>query len=946
LRRRPASGGAAARKPTPLVYRVLGTAGRPLPAPVATEFGSQLGADLSDVRIHDDSDADRSARSVSAKAYAVGSHLVFRAGGFRPDRVEGRELLAHELAHAVREGGPPLTGGRLTVGSPDDAEEREADRLARQGRGTDSEAAGTTGEVLRRQPDEPEDTAAEDRWADYDLSRTGGRGCDDELIEEYCPLDLDENPPVLKGADARVGEFVQTSCREIHESGDAATRSKARRRVLLAGESPPDLFTDDAEARAWWSDIAEAADTEEKALVALGKEFLVQVPSAFPATAARAYRTRSTLRVDLATLRTQQDEARRVVREAGITMGIYLQGQGMPKRGTPPPMFLGQAGDQLLWPHYVQSQGVVGDLARAVLRYRATMGPSRFVQEYNQRVENEAADIERGEACPPEYILRDADLGPRATISLSAGDAWAVLRAELAGDSGGLLAGLNEATVATLLTLRQLAMSPEDHEGTATHLEARRVADERIAGESGIERLFDAIDIAAYQGYFGQAKDDLVTALKENWETLLLVAGITIGVSLIPVIGWIIGGALIAVGVASTVIDVAKAIRRCLNATTLTELQAGAWDIAKAAVSAGVDVLLGAVTWGAGRAWRAVRGAKRGATPGTPPPRPGAPAARGPLGIIDEVGQLGRAASRQKIAELTPAELDAELSVLARSRKAGPVGAREEVALPNRHEYRTDEGLVWCRHSIDGGCLVPAMKGAAAKAPADRVLSAVQDARYERIWNVLDEHALDWTHVFRDRAEVESFLGRFADNDTALLELERRVAGVVDRHGALAEKTGVAGVKRTKGMSEFDEALTGAQLRAVESGPAVGGTNLPDLGADWLFGTQARMVSRIPGQIARRMRSITFRNWRDFRETFWRMVAQDPQLSQRFSTSNLARMAQGRAPFVVGVEAVGGRANAVYQINHTRPLEQGGSVFDLDYLEVVTPRVHQALGGQ
>jgi hypothetical protein len=57
-------------------------------------------------------------------------------------------------------------------------------------------------------------------------------------------------------------------------------------------------------------------------------------------------------------------------------------------------------------------------------------------------------------------------------------------------------------------------------------------------------------------------------------------------------------------------------------------------------------------------------------------------------------------------------------------------------------------------------------------------------------------------------------------------------------------------------------------------------------------------------------------------------------------------MAAGRAPFVVGAEAVGGRANAVYQINHTRPLEQGGSLFDLDYLEIITPRVHQALGGQ
>jgi hypothetical protein len=651
--------------------------------------------------------------------------------------------------------------------------------------------------------------------------------------------------------------------------------------------------------------------------------------------------------VDQATLQAEQVDAGRAVREAGITMGIYLQGEGMPPRGSPPLPFMGQVGTELRWPRYLQAEGVVGDLARAVLRYRTIMAPSRFVQQYNRGVENETAAIERGESCPPEAVLLEADLGQRPTISLTAGDAWAIIGAELAG----MPAGLQSATAGALLALRQMATAPEDYQGRDTYFQARQVADERIGAESGVERLFDALEIAAYQGYFGKAKDELVAALKEHWKALLAVAGITIGVSLIPGVGWIIGLTLAVFGVAQTIISVAQAIRRCFNATTLDELQSAARELASAAVSAGVDALIGAVTWGAGRAWRAWRGARAakagpiaGGTAGTG--GAGAGAALSVPEAVQEMASMVRAGSRQRIAELTPGELDAELSAVARSRSAGPVGTREDVPLPNRHAYRTDEGLVWCRHSNGGGCLLPGMRGAATKAPADRVFTQLQDARYERIWDVLDDHGLDWTHVFRDRAEAEAFLAGFADNDAALFALERRVGQAVDRYGALAEQTDIAGVKRSKGLSEFPEQLTGTQLRAIESGPAVGGANLPDLDANWLAGPRARMVSRIPGQIARRMRPMTFRNWRDFRETFWRLVAQDPQLSVNFSAANRTRMAAGRAPFVVGAEAVGGRANAVYQINHTRPLEQGGSLFDLDYLEVITPRVHQALGDQ
>jgi hypothetical protein len=59
--------------------------------------------DFSQVRIHDDRRAAESARMLGARAYTVGSHIVFGAGEYRPNTPEGQRLLAHELAHVVQE---------------------------------------------------------------------------------------------------------------------------------------------------------------------------------------------------------------------------------------------------------------------------------------------------------------------------------------------------------------------------------------------------------------------------------------------------------------------------------------------------------------------------------------------------------------------------------------------------------------------------------------------------------------------------------------------------------------------------------------------------------------------------------------------------------------------------------------------------------------------------
>jgi hypothetical protein len=67
--------------------------------------------DFSRVRIHTDHDAAESARLLKARAYTVGSDVVFAAGAYAPDQAEGRRLLAHELAHVVQSDPGGTTGG-------------------------------------------------------------------------------------------------------------------------------------------------------------------------------------------------------------------------------------------------------------------------------------------------------------------------------------------------------------------------------------------------------------------------------------------------------------------------------------------------------------------------------------------------------------------------------------------------------------------------------------------------------------------------------------------------------------------------------------------------------------------------------------------------------------------------------------------------------------------
>ncbi len=81
------------------------TDGQPLDAATRAYMEPRFGHDFGQVRVHTDERAAQAASDFQARAYTVGSDIVFGAEQYAPDTSAGRQLLAHELTHVVQQAG-------------------------------------------------------------------------------------------------------------------------------------------------------------------------------------------------------------------------------------------------------------------------------------------------------------------------------------------------------------------------------------------------------------------------------------------------------------------------------------------------------------------------------------------------------------------------------------------------------------------------------------------------------------------------------------------------------------------------------------------------------------------------------------------------------------------------------------------------------------------------
>ncbi|SUG40515.1 Rhs-family protein [Salmonella enterica] len=109
------------------------------------------------------------------------------------------------------------------------------------------------------------------------------------------------------------------------------------------------------------------------------------------------------------------------------------------------------------------------------------------------------------------------------------------------------------------------------------------------------------------------------------------------------------------------------------------------------------------------------------------------------------------------------------------------------------------------------------------------------------------------------------------------------------------------------------------------------------VGEGWLNNAGKDLGAPIPSQIADKLRGREFANFNSFRGAFWKVVAADPELSKQFGEDDIELLKLGRAPTVRFKDSVGKRVK--YEIHHRR-VAKGGDVYNVDNLNVVTPKRH------
>lgn len=104
--------------------------GQPLEPGVRARMESAFNMSFSDVRTHTDSNASDISSRINSRAFAVGNHVAFGSGEYKPGTLVGDALIAHELAHTIQQKGASRSVNKMSVENGYDALEQDADRTA------------------------------------------------------------------------------------------------------------------------------------------------------------------------------------------------------------------------------------------------------------------------------------------------------------------------------------------------------------------------------------------------------------------------------------------------------------------------------------------------------------------------------------------------------------------------------------------------------------------------------------------------------------------------------------------------------------------------------------------------------------------------------------------------------------------------------------------------
>ncbi|WP_258042018.1 S-type pyocin domain-containing protein [Pseudomonas syringae] len=141
-------------------------------------------------------------------------------------------------------------------------------------------------------------------------------------------------------------------------------------------------------------------------------------------------------------------------------------------------------------------------------------------------------------------------------------------------------------------------------------------------------------------------------------------------------------------------------------------------------------------------------------------------------------------------------------------------------------------------------------------------------------------------------------------------------------------------------ISPIDSGLPNSYLlfKDPRSIPGVASGHGEAVTATWLRGPTASQTAPIPSSVAEKLSGRPFASFAKLREAIWLEVSKDPELSRHLGELNLQELSNKRAPRAPLADRVGKRVK--YEIHHKHRVSEGGSVYDLDNLIIMTPKDH------
>jgi Domain of unknown function (DUF4157) len=536
------------------VQRAIRAPGQPLDPVSLDYFESRFGADFGQVRVHTDASAAQAARSLHARAFTIGSDIVFAHTQHAPGSHEGRRLLAHELTHVVQQGhAPAKPPGGATVIAP------------------------VPSSTLAMQRD-PDSTPADDP----------------ALVEE---LQAERDA-------ARA---------DVNQDGDLMRRAFGARMDLLLTYYRPPRLRSQSDLDAFLDKLRGIAKTEMGTLTAEGNPFtpefaLEKYPKGFPLTwSGRVYDALS-LHVNTVDIVADWKQALSALTDQSRMLGPEIYAHGLP---VPYSERSRLAGFRLrLSDAKATNSSAIADYARQSIRYIQLKWISVFAFSWESFVNQLAEAVADGKVVVnyvdwkdfvdhKQAILRDLPARARDRIAGSEKEAQQLQTdAVKLGDAAlavGMASGLY--SLAGILSGWTEASNLFDS--------ALRSADKSVAADTGGRRMITALKWAWDNGYFGAAATEWVQNLIAQGPeilaeiTTILILGLIPGVNIAVAIYLAL---TLARDVVSMIHELGASLSDCANATDVAQLQRASIRLAGVLTNGAILILVVLVTEGIGRA--------------------------------------------------------------------------------------------------------------------------------------------------------------------------------------------------------------------------------------------------------------------------------------------------------------------------------------------------------